>query len=195
MGCADPGAECRELTARNRAQSLEQIESCLNRIIRRPVEPFERAWIAARCEDLQQRAREIHPVDLGLPMGLQPVALAPEPHGRTGPQPCGAPRPLIRGVHRNMFQFEAVDRAVRIVTGNFVETRVYDDANTWHRERGLGDVGREDDSPPGGGSERRIRSDAGSAPWSGTTSTPCAARATSGNARPIPGAPARKHRI
>ena len=63
---------------------------------------------------------------------------------KPGTEPRRAPGALLGGIARDALGFQAVDRAIGIVAGDLVQSRVHDRRDAGHRERRFRDVGRED---------------------------------------------------
>ena len=107
-GCSGSRRTCSperpsQMPARSRAdadaETREQRQRRVERVFARPLEPFERARIAAPRDDVQHGARQIDAVDLRLAVRPQPIARVPQtPHDarRQAAGPAGA---LIGGVH------------------------------------------------------------------------------------------------
>jgi hypothetical protein len=137
-------AEGRECRALHGPELREQVERRAHPLGPRRVEPLQRERIAAPGQDVEQRARQIHPMDVRFAMRPQPIRRVPQTDGDPGPEPRGPARALIGRVPRDALGLEAVDRAVRIVPRDLVEPRVDDRLHAGHGQRRLRDVGRED---------------------------------------------------
>ena len=85
-------------------------------------------------------------MDFRLALGPQPIALVPEAPHYTGAQPSGAAGPLVRGIHRDALEREAVDATLAVVARDLLHAAVDHDCDTRHGERGFGDVGGDYDA-------------------------------------------------
>ena len=138
-------AERRQTASVECAEPLKQFHPCGKRIGRGRIEPVQRPRIAAPREHVEQRARQIDPVDVGFPVRPKLRGLMPQAPRDAGPETRRPARALVGGVARDPFRLEAVDRAIRIVARDFVDARVDDRRDAGNRQRRFGDVRREDD--------------------------------------------------
>ena len=100
--------------------------------------------MSAPGQDVEDATREIDAMDLGFAVGTQPIERIPESDGSAAGLASGPPGALIGGILRNAFGGQAVDGAVRIVSGDLVETGVDDGSHAWNRDGRFRDVGRHD---------------------------------------------------
>jgi len=81
----------------DRARPVSEAGRCrVERARRRRLEPFERLWVAAPRQDIEDGRREIDGRDLGLAMRPQSIACVPKPHDTPGLDTAGAAGALIR---------------------------------------------------------------------------------------------------
>ncbi len=92
-------------------------------------------------------ARQVHPANLGFGARPQAIARIPQPADSAGRGSAGAARSLVRRILGNALGDQAVDRAGRIVPGDFVQPRIDNRRHARDRQRRLGDVGGDDDAP------------------------------------------------
>ncbi len=134
----------------------EQSEGRFDRFGRRRIEPLQRAGIGAPGEHVEHDARQIDAVELGVAVGLQPIAFVPQAARVSGFQAPGAARALVGRVLRDAFGIQAVDRPIGIVPGHLVQAGVDDGRHAGHCQRRLGDVRRQDDAPVRHGADRLV---------------------------------------
>ena len=140
----------------DQTEAGEQRQRGVERLLARPLEPLERARVAAPCDHIERRARQIDPVDLRLPVRTQPIARVPEAPDEARRQPAGTAGALVGGVLRDALGLEAVDAALGVVSRDLLQTGVDHRRDARHRERRLGDVGRDDDATAGRRPQRQI---------------------------------------
>ena len=121
---------------------------------------------------------QVDPGDVGLARGAQAIARVPEPADQSGPEPAGSSGALHGRCRRSRAPDRADRRRGRRRSAAPCPARVHDGGDVGDGERGLGEVGGEDDAPSIGGAGRSARScaAASSQPCSGTTCTPATSR-------------------
>ena len=196
----DLDAEIGQLALAARApRRSSSVSGGVERFFPRPLEPLERPRIAAPRDDVEQRGRQIDPVDLRLAVRPQAIARDPTAGAPSPAQAAGAAGALIRGVGGDALGLEAVDAAIGVVARDLVQPGIDDRRHARNRQRRLGDVGGDDD-PPRAVADAATRAScaaASSDPWSGDDSTRFASATRgcrSAIARRISSAPGRKHR-
>jgi hypothetical protein len=126
-------------------ESSQERQCGVDRLLARPFEPLQRAWIAAPRDHVERGARQIDAVDLRLAMRPQAIARIPQAPDHARSETPGAPGPLVCGVHRDPFGFQAVESALGVVPGDLLETAVDHGRHARHRQRRFCDVRRDDD--------------------------------------------------
>jgi hypothetical protein len=118
-------SECRCRTgALDKAQPGEQRHRRLERLVARPLEPLERAGIAAPRDDVEAGARQVDPVDFRLAMRAQTIARVPQPADDARRDAAGPAGALVGRIGRDALGLEAVDAALGVVARDFVEAGV-----------------------------------------------------------------------
>ena len=140
-----------QLPGLNGVQPLEQRDRGLDRVVRWTVEPIERAGIPTPRHDVEERRREIDPVNLRFGVRPQAIPRVPQPPDAARRGATGPAGPLFGGILRDPLCHEAVDSARRVVSRDLVQPRVDDRRHSGHGQRCFGDVGRHDDAPLSGG--------------------------------------------
>jgi hypothetical protein len=79
-------------------------------------------------------------------MRAQSIARVPQPAHASGPEACGASCALVGAVERDALGLERVDAARCVVACHLVEAGIDDRVHARHGDRGLGNVGRQNDS-------------------------------------------------
>jgi hypothetical protein len=110
----------------DRAEPREQIESPIDRLVRRPLEPLERSRVPAPGEDVEKRAGQIDAPDLWLAVIEELLPFVPEARRPSGRRPSRAARPLVGGIARDPLRLEPVDADGGIVTNHLVQAAVDD---------------------------------------------------------------------
>ena len=141
---------------RDQAEPRQQRQRRVERVLPRPLEPFERSRIGAPGDDVERGSRQIDAVNLRLTMRPQAIAGVPQPPDAAGREAAGATRPLFGGVRRDALGLETVYAAMAVVSRNLVQTGIDDRGYARHRQRRFRDVGRDDDAATRGGRERAI---------------------------------------
>ena len=162
------------------AEALQQRQRRLERVFARTLEPLERARIAAPRDHVEHGARTDRPGESPARGAAAADRARPTTAARSR-APAG--RPGRRADRQRPRVMRSISRLsmprVGVVARDLVQAGVDDRGDARHRQRRLGDVGRDDDAPPRvTGRSARSCSSASSDPWSGTTSTPrptCAA--------------------
>ena len=149
-------AERRHPAVGQRAQALEQGQRSEDAVRRRRLEPVERLRSIAGGDDAEEQAGEIEAVNLGIAGRPQAIARVPEPAGEARAEPRGAAGALIGAVLRHALQDQRVDGPLGIVSRHLVEAGVHHGRDARHGQRGLGDVGGEDDAARARGLERAV---------------------------------------
>ena len=140
----------------HKPETFQQRKRCRDRVLVRPLEPFEGARIAAPRDHVEDGARQIDAVKLRLAMRAQPVTRVPQAAHDARPQAAGAAGPLIRGVRGDAFRLEAVDAPVGVVPRHLVQPRVDDGRHAGNGQRRLRDIGGHDHAAPRGRPEREV---------------------------------------
>ena len=140
---ADRGLRMADL---DQAETAKQRQCRVERVLARPLEPLQRARIAAPGDHVQRRARQVDAMDLRLAVRAQPIARVPQPPHDARRQPPGAARPLVRGVPGDALGLEAVDAAFRVVARDLLQPGVDHRGHAGHGQRRLGDVRGDDDA-------------------------------------------------
>ena len=109
-----------------RAQQTKQLDRRLDPLLRRPLEPLERFWVAAPREDVEHRPGQVDAAHLGLAVRAEDVALVPQPRRAPRRGASRPPGPLLRRVEGDAFEHEVIDRRLRIEAHDFVPARVDD---------------------------------------------------------------------
>ena len=78
-------------------------------------------------------------------VGTQPIERIPQSDGSPAGLASGPSGALIGGILRDAFGGQAIDAAVRIISGDLVKTAVDDSPHAGNRDRRFRDVGRHDD--------------------------------------------------
>ena len=104
----------------------------------------------APCLQSQHGRGQVGPLDLGGVEGRSAsvLTLGPEPQAASRSQPAGSTGPLGGRRATDLAQFQAVEPTGRVVRGEPGQAAVDDGAHALDGQRGLGDVGREDDLAP-----------------------------------------------
>ena len=87
-------------------------------------------------------------MDVGLAMRAEDVARIPKPDGTSGLRSPGTSGALVRRVAGDALDDEMIDRGVGIETQHLVQTGVDHVGDAFDRQRGFGDVRRQDDFAP-----------------------------------------------
>ena len=126
-------------------QESQKLEGLSLSIRRRRVEPVEPGQVTAPGEDIEGRACEVDPLDVGLAVRPKSIPRVPEPecHPRAGPP--RASRTLRGRVLGDALGVEAVDPLFRIESEDLVQPRVHHVGDAFDGQGRLGDVGGQDD--------------------------------------------------
>ncbi len=152
----DAAAAIGEPAVLHQLELLEQRDGGVDSIHRRRLEPRERARVAAPGHDVEHRPRQIDAMNLRLAVRPQSIGPVPQAQRQAGTKPAGAAGALIGRVLGNAFGLEAVHGAVGVVARDLLQPDVDDRGDARHRQRGLGDVGREDDAATARGFEGAV---------------------------------------
>ena len=143
------------------SQPAEEAERPLDGGGGRRLEPVEERGVSGRPEeDVEKRRGEVGPEELRLLERTQAalLVLGEEPEREAGAEAPGASGPLVGARARDSTEEKPVEARTRVEPERSREAGVDDGADPVDRQRGLGDVRREDDAPAplGRGRERRI---------------------------------------
>src|SRR4051794_1758309 len=89
-----------------RAELIEQRQTGLDALLRRPFEPGKGPRIAAPGEDVEQRRREIDAAHIRLAMGTENVARIPQPNRASGLRPPRTSGALLRRIGSDPLDYE-----------------------------------------------------------------------------------------
>ena len=152
----DRAASRREARRIDGAETDQQLARVVLPVHGRGVEPLEGGQVAAPRQDREQHRRQVDAGDVRLAERAQLVALVPEADGQARTEARGAPCPLVGRIGRDPLGLQRVQRTRRIVARDLLPAGVDHDTHARHRDRRLGDVGRQHDPPTAARRQRLV---------------------------------------